>query len=217
MKKIFIFFCVFVIIPASLSRACHLSFTATLTVDNHYGLYYGDEKNVTFVGTNEIGPWGNPGQYNWSCAETFTFDVGLWDYIYVTAWSDDYVAQGFLGQFVSDTGLLLTNTSDWEVHLSWKDLDDGDIVPSEVVMNQEIAIASWSPVTHSRIHGSCPWGKINGISDSASWIWGSELIPGSNYGEFQIFRTQVIPEHGTFSLLLCGLIGLVIFKKASKY
>ncbi|MCK5654787.1 MAG: hypothetical protein KAI03_00680 [Candidatus Aureabacteria bacterium] len=214
MNRIFIFFCVFAVIPVSLSRASHLSFTATLTVDNHYGLYFGDGENVTFVGGNEIGAGGNPGQYNWSCAETFTFDVDLCDYIYVAAWSDDYVAQGFLGQFVSDAGLLLTNTSAWEVYPSWKDLDDGDSVPSQFVMNQEIAVASWSPVTYNKVHGSSPWGKIDGISDDASWIWGSKLAPGSNYGEFQIFRTQVIPELSTFLLLFYGLIGLVILKKS---
>ena len=90
--------------------------TATLTADNHYALYSGNEQGITFVGANESEWYGNSGTFNWSEAETFDFNVALGDYIYVAAWSDGLVAQGLIGQFDFGCGSILTNTSDWEVY-----------------------------------------------------------------------------------------------------
>jgi hypothetical protein len=45
--------------------------TATVTADNHYALYYGTQSNLTFVGRNEKGSSGNPGDVNWSVPVTF--------------------------------------------------------------------------------------------------------------------------------------------------
>ena len=58
-------------------------------------------------------------------------------------------------------------------------------------MSNEIAGAVWSPVSNYRDHGSYPWGTVSGIDLAADWIWGSSLLPGSGYGEYQIFRIQV--------------------------
>jgi hypothetical protein len=48
---------------------------ATVTADNFYGILYGnkDGSQLNFVGRNETGSTGNPGQYNWSMAETWNF------------------------------------------------------------------------------------------------------------------------------------------------
>ena len=55
------------------------SVTATLTADNHYGLYYGDENgaNLTLVGRNEFGDFGGPGDndHNWTFPETWNFNM----------------------------------------------------------------------------------------------------------------------------------------------
>src|SRR5262245_64070490 len=77
-----------------------LGVTATLTADNHYALYAGqaDGSQLTLLGTNELGPGGAPGAFNWSLPETWTFSVGEGDYIYVLAW-DDGGAQMWTGQF----------------------------------------------------------------------------------------------------------------------
>jgi hypothetical protein len=56
---------------------------ATLTADNFYGLFYGNESgsSLNFVGRNELGSSGNPGTYNWSEAETWDpFTVESQDY-----------------------------------------------------------------------------------------------------------------------------------------
>ncbi len=191
---------------------------ATLTADNHYGLFFGGESDITFVGRNEIGPRGAPGTYNWSIAENFAFDLDIGDYIYVAAWSDDRVAQGLIGQFVAGSNVILTNTLDWEVCLTGNDLDDYALVPSLAEIKAEISSATWSPITNTISYGDGPWGFIDGISNEAQWIWGSALLPGSAYGEYQIFRTQVThaPEPATMVLFGSGLIGLATLRKRFK-
>ncbi len=196
-----------------------LSYTATITADNHYALYFGNETLVTFVGRNELGSGGSPGTYNWSLPEVWKFDVDIGHYIYVAAWSDDRVAQGWIGQFVSSESTLFSNTSGWEVYLTNNNLNDGSPAP-EVAALQSVSTAAWGPVGYSRSHGSGPWGTIPGIGSGADWIWGTPLAPGSGEGEYQIFRTQVnIPEPGNMLLMGTGLIVLVgigrrrVFKK----
>ncbi len=70
-------------------------------------------------------------------------------------------------------------------------------------------------ITNSKNNGDSPWGTIAGIDQNANWIWGSALEPGSGYGEYQIFRTQVtaVPEPATLLLLGSGLLGLAVLRK----
>jgi hypothetical protein len=202
----------FIFILGSVTTAYAVAIEATITADNHYALYFGAANGslVTFVGRNELGSEGSPSAYNWSEAESFSFDIIAGDYIYVAAWSDGDVAQGLLGQFViPDLGTtILTNTSDWEVYLTFNDKGDDSSAPTESEMESEISGASWNIVSDYIEHGSDPWGYVSGISSNANWIWGSPLMPGSDYGEYQIFRTQVTPE--PITMLLLGLGGLII-------
>jgi len=213
MKRIIVM--VFIFILGSVTTAYAVSVEATITADNHYALYFGavDGSFVTFVGRNESGVAGSPGSYNWSLPEFFTFDMVVGDCIYIAVWSDDATAQGVLGQFViPDSGeTILTNTVDWEVYLTFNDLDDGSAEPTESELAGEISGASWNVISDYIDHGSSPWGYVAGISNDADWIWGGALTPGSGYGEYQILRTKVVPEPAT--VLLLGLGGLALMRK----
>ena len=160
-----------------------VSINATITADNDYALYYGTENgsSITLVGSNDV----------WPSAENWGFAMEKGDYIYVAAWGDNAVAQGLLGQFVTDLpSTILTNT-DWQVYLTFEDKVNGAAAPTTSEMSNKIAGAVWSPVLDFIDHGSGPWGTIAGIDSAADWIWGSALTPGSGYGEYQIFRIQV--------------------------
>ncbi len=200
------------------NSASAITFDATVTADNHYAIYAGNESGVSFIGRNEVGSSGNPGTYNWSLPESFSFDVDPGDYIYVAAWSDDRVAQGWIGQFLSGDSTILSNTSDWEVYLTFNDLDTGSPAPTEDELAAEISGASWASVSNYIDHGSGPWGYIDGISQDADWIWGSSLLGGSDYGEYQIFRTKIdpVPEPATIILSTLGLLGMGVVRKRKK-
>lgn len=195
--------------------------TATLTADNHYALYYGnaDGSGMTFVGMNEIGAGGDPGEFNWSLPETFTFETDA-DYIYIVAWSDDVVAQGLIGQFNIASGLFVTGTNGWEVAIADEDLDDGSPAPATGVLSSFVFGATWGNVTNSLPNGAAPWGTVPGVATSAAWIWGGELIGGGLGGrEYQVFRFrpagEEIPEPASVALLLTGLLALAVQKRRS--
>lgn len=184
---------------------------ATVTADNHYGLYYGskDGTSMTFVGRNELDASGAPGTFNWSEPENFAFDVPDGQYIYVAGWSDNAFAQAWLGQFVTPTETIVSDTG-WEVYLTFQDLGDGSPAPTAGALGSQVNFADtnglWVPVSIVRANGSAPWGLVAGVSNSAYWAWGSAMEPGSSYGEYQIFRHSV-PEPTTMLLLGSSLLG----------
>jgi hypothetical protein len=110
----------FALLLAGTTSAHAANFSATLTADNHYGLYSGQDNGsgLTLVGRNEKGSPGVPGVFNWSLPETYNFNANSGDRLYVLAW-DDGGPQSWLGEFsLPGGGSLLSSTTDWEYTVS---------------------------------------------------------------------------------------------------
>lgn len=104
-----------------------LSLNATVTADNHYGLYVGNQNGsrLVFVGRNEKGPFHIPdtdppvpdeaclleqGPFNWACPEAFATEkisprviyqrgTQFFVNIYTVVWDDDAIDSALLGEF----------------------------------------------------------------------------------------------------------------------
>ncbi len=194
---------------------------ATVTADNHYALYSVNNGAINFVGRNEVGPVGEPGTYNWSLAESHTFQTD--DVIYIAAWSDDFFAQGLLGQFnVVGGPTLLTGDPAWQVYRTGLDRDGADPAPGAAEVQAQIAFANSNSLFRNPTVGqlntaaATPWGEIAGISNAARWIWADvpqgtdPFEPGANYNEYLIF-CATIPSPGSIALGSCG--GLLLLRR----
>ncbi|MFO0831574.1 MAG: hypothetical protein U0637_06995 [Phycisphaerales bacterium] len=188
----------------------------TITADNHYAIYnqvpaVDAVAALQFIGMNEIGSAGDPGEYNWSLPEHWGFQ-NVTGKVYIAAWSDDNIAQALLAQVFADATALHTGNSAWEVFPTHLDLDDFDARPTEAQMAGYIGTADtgnlWEAPYIGGNNGINPWGVIPGVTTNARWTWwdrpGSDdpLHEGSGAGEFIIFRLTV-PTPG--SLALAGL------------
>ncbi len=199
------------------AASAQASFTAKITADNHYALYVDGPAGVTLVGGNELGAAGNPGTYNWSKAETFTFDT--LGYIYIAAWSDDRVAQGLIADIRDSSGKKYhTGVAPWEVTMTDAPKSDNSAWPlaSEIGMYSAQADSNnlWeNPYVGPKNKSTTqPWGKIAGIDENARWTWGNPnnvanpLIGGADHAEYQIFRLAIVPTPGAFGIASAGLL-----------
>jgi hypothetical protein len=194
--------------------------TATVTADNHYSIYRvtgtsGGADTLALVGGNELTFDGAPGLYNWSLPETFTFESQR-DVLYLAAWSDDFFAQGLLGQFIGSngSGSILSGDSRWQVYRTGIDLDDGDAYPAASLMQTQIALANtnsaWTNIAAggNNSNGTAPWREVPGITQNARWMWantnGTDFEPGADVGEFLIFCVT-IPSPASLALAGMGL------------
>jgi MYXO-CTERM domain-containing protein len=193
--------------------------TGTITADNHYSLYSSVGNSFAYHGGNELGAGGSPGTYNWSQAETYSFNAG--DVLYIAAWSDDSVAQAVLCQFASaGLGTILSGDTRWEVFATNVNLGNGSPHPTASAIAGHVAFADanslWEGVFAGGNNGISPWGTIAGITSNAKWMW--KNVPGdpdptqggSGAAEMLIFRTSV-PAPGPVALL--GLGGLAMARR----
>lgn len=193
----------------------------TVTADNHYALYSQNGGNVNFVGRNEVGIEGDPGTYNWSLPETWTFETD--GPIYLAAWSDDFFAQGLLGQFAVAGGpTILSGDAGWQVYRTGLDRDTGDPAPAGAEMQSLINFATsnnlWNAPTvgDPNVAATLPWHQIPGITPNARWMWADTpqgqdpFEPGNDWQEYLIFCYN-IPSPG--AIALAGMGGLMMARR----
>lgn len=230
------------LLVAGTTSAHAVGIKATLTADNHYGLYYGqvsdNELSLTLVGRNEKGTPGNPGVYNWSLPETFNFTTNDNDYLYVLAW-DDGGPQSWIGQFTSTSGAsLLSNTSNWQYKIgSGSNPGSSGNLPSILSVASDIYTGNWNQPQALAPQGSYPWGTIPGISSQAKFIWHDTLSSNSSSDNgYAIFRAKVpttsaqvpttsaqvattsVPEPTTLgAIAVAGVMGWMIKRKQKPY
>lgn len=196
--------------------AASISIDATLTADNHYGLFTGNSNGsqLNFIGRNEKGPGGSSGGYNWSHAESWNFQADSKDHLYVVVWDDSAVDESWIGQFKLSTGKTLLSLADtWEYVIS-QGANPGDYgdVPTNQALFSEISSANWIQAQRRGDNGMSPWGFIQGVSADADFL--NTTTPSN--GKYTIFRTKLgvdteyesTPEPGSMlGLLTLGLVG----------
>lgn len=212
------------ILVAGATDALAATIKGSVTADNFYGLFYGsgDGSDLNFVGRNELGGSGDPGQYNWSIGEEWEFEADAADYIYVVTWDDSNVAEAWLGEFSIDGNPLLTGDDEWE-YITGGDnpyLNNNNAMPSDAELSNYISTGNWGDTvsifensdakgTINEYGDSKAWGTIAGISGDADWL----KTASHTEGKYTIFRTKVpvgqgVPEPASLlGLLAIGALG----------
>ncbi|MEM7065517.1 MAG: PEP-CTERM sorting domain-containing protein [Cyanobacteria bacterium P01_B01_bin.77] len=189
---------------------------ATVTADNFYGIFYGNEDGSTlnFVGRNETGDGGSSGGYNWSEAETWDFEVNTNDYLYLVTWDDGRVAESWIGEFEVDGKTILSGADDWEYIVGGDNPYLADkttnLLPGNAELSSLIDGALWQDTVSIGKNGIKPWRTIAGVDQDADWLQTASHSEGS----YTIFRTRVpaadvadVPEPAAmFGLLAVGAI-----------
>ena len=202
-------------LAARSSQAINLQ--VNVTCDNVYAIYYGSPTTAnTAVGYDN----------DWPTTESYSFNLPASDYIYVAAWTDDAVAQGFLAQFnnLDDNTKFYSSDSQWQVTATGLNKGTSDPQPTLAELTTQIGLANgglnssggWVATTAGGANGVAPWGTRPGIDAAARWTWynsGQDPSPnapfnGFNHDEYLIFRIAVnakptdVPEPGAAALLV---------------
>jgi len=192
------------------------SITGHFTCDNSYSIWIGDAERVhqkLLEATNT------------KAAQIFNgedlppIDLAPNRYLYICAWSDDAVYQGFIGSF---TGALTIHSGDprWRVLATGVNKNNHEF-PTESEINQALSAArksDWKAPFVGAPNGGPPWNlPVEGIGTAAHWMWHDSekderakhpenpYVPfaGFNHDEFLIFRIPCGEFAGTSSPEKC--------------
>jgi hypothetical protein len=186
----------------------------TMTADNHYAIYADNGGVLTYIGGNELGRDGNPGQFNWSLPEQWSFNATT--AIYVAAWSDDSTTRGSLGNVTIDGVDFSTGNSAWRVYDTETGRAEGSPHPTAAEVTGLVNFATANNAFDMPVvvgaNGVAPWGVIPGITSGAQWQWAPQ---GGNEGpndvpSYVIFCLPV-PTPGV--LAMAGMGGLLAIRR----
>jgi len=125
-------------------------------------------------------------------------------YLYIVAWSDDYIYQGLIGAFKGDI-TILSGDSRWKVLPTGRNKNNKQFPTMKEINNaMEDGADNWRDPTFGATNGGPPWNfPIAGIPGDARWMWydsnkdrkekypNPPYVPfgsGFNHDEFLIFR-----------------------------
>ncbi|NTW55021.1 MAG: PEP-CTERM sorting domain-containing protein [Chlorobaculum sp.] len=168
-----------------------------ISMDNGFEVYLSTDNSTagTLIGS---GNWW-PTSYNGS---SLALTPGQTYYLHVYGYDQGGMA-GFLGQFTlsgtdhafaNGANNLLTNTSDWQA--------------SSTGWNTYSTPTSWGT------NGVMPWGLLNDIDGTATWIWSGD----TNAIDNAYFTTtiQAVPEPSSTMLMGLGGLGIMAMTYANR-
>lgn len=206
-----LFVLVSVVLGTNSAQAVTQTLTFNATADNAYAIYMGTATSAT----QSVG-----GAANFSTnsqiftPESYTTTAQDTDYIYIAAWSDHAVKQGFLAD-ITDLGTgfrtFSGGPSPWLVTATGINLSTSSPAPTLADITTQIGLANagtnpsggWNSVTPSALtnfQGGIHGVVVSGIASNASWMWWNSgndpsaeapFSPGFNHSEYLIFRLPV--------------------------
>jgi hypothetical protein len=177
--------------------------TATVTADNHYGLFTGndDASSLLFIGRNEIGPFHQPDLvspfpsevplfpfFNWESPESWQALIpNTHNNIYVVVWGDEAVRDSWVGEFTLDYScedcqgnVLLSGTKTFLSDPSWEFLISDNPTPGYANPEDFGDVPANSEINQlvSFANANNTWmpGISLGYNDATTLPWGT--IPG---------------------------------------
>lgn len=199
------------IFPSSAQTPAYPNITGSFTADNSYQVWVGDEKGIP-AGAQPVVQESNTKKVDIQNGETFKFAYVPRCYIYLTAWSDDVVYQGFIGSF---SGGVTLKTGDPEIQVLATDKNIGNLpagsggFPTAAQVNTAIAAGTWVAPFVGPLAVGDPNPKpldvfslnVPDLDQGARWIWhdskkdsrptwpaGEVPFVGFDHDEYLIFR-----------------------------
>ncbi|MDL2275954.1 PEP-CTERM sorting domain-containing protein [Desulfosarcina sp. OttesenSCG-928-G10] len=189
------------LITGGLSTATATTLTSIASADNGYVIYISTDDGLQGNQFGSGSTWGTANTYRTELASGVNYFLHVYAY-------DTGVAAGFIGEFnltgsdhmfSNGTTALVTNTTDWQGNSTgWGD--------------------SYISLTDYGVNGVSPWITINGVSDSAHWIWAGDTT--ASYFSTMITATSSpnpVPEPATLLLFGAGLAGLAAVSRKKRH